>query len=41
MAPEALTEDDDIDRVCAFQPMNDFGNAQRLILRFCATGLRS
>jgi len=34
LAPEALTEGDDIDRVCAFQPMNDFGNAQRLILRF-------
>jgi putative DNA primase/helicase len=34
VAPEEPTEGDDIDRVCAFRPMNDFGNAQRLILRF-------
>ncbi len=29
-------EGDDVDRACAFQPLNDFGNAHRLILRFGA-----
>ncbi|GAA0547901.1 putative DNA primase/helicase [Rhizomicrobium palustre] len=31
---EAPTEGDDLNRICALQPMNDFGNAQRLVLRF-------